>query len=467
LDWRAKNAVSGIRDQGQCGSCWAFAMTQALESSVMIARKSSEDVSLSEQVLLACSGGGSCEKGGYLNADFLRKTGLPPASYYPYTATNGKCANAKAGWREHVYKIGAWNKVQSDLAAIKSALVTHGPLPTAFLVMDDFRYYKSGVYSYTQGKSLGGHAVLLVGYDDDGRYFIVKNSWGPGWGEGGFFRIAYSEMNDAVNFGDSTIAYTPGKAEEVAVGPEAAAVSDEAPQDLKSIADKLRLGQADVIVWSADEKAPPIRVSRAAVLKSTYQNLAAREYESSLKSGLTAEESVAAQAGAKRCEAAAQMTLKNAEAEAVVVSPENLTTAGAPGSGECCGGSCGCHERCCAPVIQGCANLCDGTIHAGRSIGSTDAGRQFVGLDRQLEQVSLSLSDPKTSAETQSGLHLEKARLYDKVVEALAAPARQEGAAADKPDSSDDALKKEMREMDEMGKKMHEDIERQHPQSAP
>jgi C1A family cysteine protease len=71
--------------------------------------------------------------------------------------------------------------------------------------------YKSGVYSYTSGKELGGHGVLLVGYNDAGQYFIVKNSWGPGWGEDGFFRIAYSELKSVCNFGLSTIAYTPAQ----------------------------------------------------------------------------------------------------------------------------------------------------------------------------------------------------------------------------------------------------------------
>jgi C1A family cysteine protease len=222
LDWREQHAVSGIRDQGQCGSCWAFAMTQALESHVMIERKSSADVSLSEQVLLSCSGVGTCEEGGTLNADFLRTTGLPPAKDFPYKAENGDCKNAAAGWREHAYKIKAWNKVEADLVALKAALSEYGPLPTSFQVMDDFKYYKSGVYSFTQGKSLGGHAVLLVGYDDDGQYFIVKNSWGPDWGEGGFFRIAYSEMSDSVHFGQNTIAYTsgPGGAEELTSAPK-------------------------------------------------------------------------------------------------------------------------------------------------------------------------------------------------------------------------------------------------------
>jgi C1A family cysteine protease len=212
FDWRDHDGVSGIRDQKTCGSCWAFAMTQALESYVKITQKKSGDVSLSEQVLLSCGGKGSCD-GGVLNADFLQSTGLPPASDYPYTATDGSCASAAAGWKDRAYRIGAWNSVKQDLASIKTALATYGPLPTALFVYEDFMYYKSGIYSYIKGKPLGGHAVLIVGYDDDEQSFTVKNSWGPDWGEGGYFRIAYSEMETAVSFGDSTIVYMPSRLE--------------------------------------------------------------------------------------------------------------------------------------------------------------------------------------------------------------------------------------------------------------
>jgi C1A family cysteine protease len=220
LDWREHDAVSGIRDQKTCGSCWAFAMTQALESYVKMTRKITGDVSLSEQALISCGGKGSCD-GGILNADFLQTTGLPPASDFPYSATNDNCDNAQADWRDHAYKIGSWRSVKQDLMSIKTALATYGPLPTAFFAYEDFMYYKSGVYSYVKGKPLGGHAVLIVGYDDDGQYFIVKNSWGPNWGEGGYFRIAYSEMETAVSFGDSTIVYVPSNGEAgVAAVPE-------------------------------------------------------------------------------------------------------------------------------------------------------------------------------------------------------------------------------------------------------
>ncbi len=208
LDWRDNNGnyVSAVTDQKKCGSCWAFAMTAGLESNVLRSQNTGAPVDLSEQVMLSCSGVGSCN-GGTLNANFLKKTGLPPESFYPYTATDGDCATAAAGWQDQAKKIGSWGSVSKTVAAFKTALNDYGPLPTAFYVYEDFIHYKSGIYSYTTGKRLGGHAVLLVGYNDAEQYFIVKNSWNTGWGENGYFRIAYSEMKNSVSFGLSTIAY--------------------------------------------------------------------------------------------------------------------------------------------------------------------------------------------------------------------------------------------------------------------
>ncbi|HAH32957.1 MAG TPA: hypothetical protein DCL44_11660 [Elusimicrobia bacterium] len=209
LDWRNSNGnyVTPPKNQKKCGSCWAFALTGGLESYVMLTQnKPGADLDLSEQVMLSCSGVGSCN-GGTLDADYLKSTGLPPDSFYPYTAANGTCSTAAAGWQKATYKIGAWGSVSKKLATIKAALVKYGPLPTAFMVYEDFMHYKSGIYAYTTGKKLGGHAVLLVGYNDEEQYFIVKNSWDTGWGENGFFKIAYSEMNTVVNFGLSTIGF--------------------------------------------------------------------------------------------------------------------------------------------------------------------------------------------------------------------------------------------------------------------
>ena len=76
------------------------------------------------------------------------------------------------------------------------------------MVYEDLMHYKSGIYSHVTGEKLGGHAVLLIGYNDTEEYFIVKNSWSTNWGEEGYFKIAYSEVKYPIMFGMSTIAYT-------------------------------------------------------------------------------------------------------------------------------------------------------------------------------------------------------------------------------------------------------------------
>jgi len=210
LDWRNSLCsnpdgairVTPMRDQGNCGSCWAFATTGALESYIL--RKgsgappcdSSSNCNLSEQMLVSCSGAGSCN-GGYMTgaSDYIRSTGLVKEGCFPYAATNLACSllcNAP------VFKIGGWSYVTTtkpSAQAIKNALA-YGPLPTSMTVFSDFYYYKEGVYKrIKKSKYKGNHAVLIVGYDDANQCFIVKNSWGTDWGESGYFRIAYSEMS--------------------------------------------------------------------------------------------------------------------------------------------------------------------------------------------------------------------------------------------------------------------------------
>ena len=85
--------------------------------------------------------------------------------------------------------------------------MNYGPLVTTFSVYADFFSYIGGIYSYASGAYQGGHAVLIVGYDDVNQYFIVKNSWGSGWGEAGYFKIAYSQLASPVYFGGSTLTY--------------------------------------------------------------------------------------------------------------------------------------------------------------------------------------------------------------------------------------------------------------------
>ena len=103
-------------------------------------------------------------------------------------------------WRDDVAGIERWSFVRQTVDALKAA-VYENPIAVGYNIYSDFLYYESGVYEYVFGRFVGGHAVLIVGWDDAEECFIVKNSWGENWGEDGYFRIAYSQVTNQVQFG--------------------------------------------------------------------------------------------------------------------------------------------------------------------------------------------------------------------------------------------------------------------------
>jgi hypothetical protein len=192
LDWRDNNGnwITPIRDQGNCGSCWAFASAGILEFLVKKAKKIQTDFDLSEQTLVSCSGAGDCD-GGYQDdaAQFLKKTGIPRESCFPYSATDEKCKPC-SGWMSKAVKILSWRAYSNRTKAVLEAALQDGPINSYMEVYSDFYSYRSGIYKRTAGAAYkGGHAVIIIGYNDKEGYWICKNSWGTDWGEDGFFRI--------------------------------------------------------------------------------------------------------------------------------------------------------------------------------------------------------------------------------------------------------------------------------------
>lgn len=200
LDWRDRdgNWVTGIRDQENCGSCWAFATVGVLESLLKITKHMPGEVDLSEQTVLSCSGAGDCE-GGYMGqaSEFLRTTGTPREDCFPYSASDEAC-HPCGGWMGKTARITSFREYgDASPAALETAL-QDAPIAAYLEVYSDFYNYRSGVYERTAGATYkGGHGVVIVGYNDADHYWICKNSWGPNWGENGFFRIRWGNCQIA------------------------------------------------------------------------------------------------------------------------------------------------------------------------------------------------------------------------------------------------------------------------------
>jgi len=226
LDWRNKdhqNWISPILDQGNCGSCVAFATIATLETQMNISSLlPTLNVKLSPQNLFNC-GGGACDMGWEpaSAADYLLQSGVVDESCRPYISgatgqdlsCSDRCSDAKSR-TYHIRNYSTPTQGSLDLAALRAAL-QKGPLVTTLTVYADFVTYSSGVYKHQSGDALGGHAVSIVGYDDATQSFVIRNSWGEDWGEKGFAKVAYTDVS---GIGNETWQYqVPAAAGAVAV----------------------------------------------------------------------------------------------------------------------------------------------------------------------------------------------------------------------------------------------------------
>ena len=202
-DWRDQGAVTRVQDQGSCGSCWAFSAVGNLEG--LYAQKTGNLVALSEQLLVDCDYYDSGCNGGLMEYAFTyleELGGIETEDDYPYTGYQGDC---KADPSKFVdLTVTGYNALcdftECDEGEMKDFLYGTGPLSVA-LNADPLMWYESGIIDEDCDPTALDHGVLLVGYgtEDGVDYWLVKNSWGKGWGESGYFRMVRGKGMCGIN----------------------------------------------------------------------------------------------------------------------------------------------------------------------------------------------------------------------------------------------------------------------------
>lgn len=227
--WPYCPTIQEIRDQGSCGSCWAFGAVESMSDRFCIKYNISAHIS-AENLMTCCSSCGAGCEGGYPSAawNYFKSTGLVTGGQYdsgqgcqPYlipkcehhtTGPYPTCGNiAKTPSCQHKCQANYTNysydqdkhygesaySVGTSVEAIQTEIMTNGPVEAAFDVYSDFLHYKSGVYKHTSGSFLGGHAVKILGWGElkGEPYWLIANSWNPTWGLNGFFLMYRGDDN--------------------------------------------------------------------------------------------------------------------------------------------------------------------------------------------------------------------------------------------------------------------------------
>ena len=222
-NWKGAPKVTPIRNQGGCGSCWAFATVAPFESNILIKDSVSADLSdLSEQYLVSCNTSGWSCSGGWWGHKYHYNTngygqtaaGAVYESAFPYVAYDAPCSTSYS----HPYKLNNWYSLGTypTVDAIKNAIYNYGPVSAALCAGSHFSNYSGGVFTDSDGSDCTyygiNHAITLVGWNDATSTWVLRNSWGTGWGESatsggerGYMRIGYG--TSLVGYNASYVVY--------------------------------------------------------------------------------------------------------------------------------------------------------------------------------------------------------------------------------------------------------------------